>query len=86
MKNVFLLIFALSAFVHAQEPSEVTSAIARAGDYGSATVALVLAMYWLREANQRRVDDCQKYAADLKIHNEHLSKIIDKLMNVKHEE
>lgn len=78
--------------------SEATDAdhMARVAEVGGTTATLILALYWLREANSRRIDDVreqkrlrieesQRYAEQLRAANERLTGIVNKLIKMEEE-
>lgn len=81
MKALILFILNLCVLTPAfAQGEDAVSQMGRISEFGGASLAMVLAMYWLRDANQRRVEECQRYAADLKVHAERLDTIVKILL------
>lgn len=70
---------------------ELVDPVARVAELGGSTAVLVLALYWLREAQARRLDDvreqkqlrledAQRYAEQLRQSNDKLAGILNKLI------
>lgn len=78
--TILAILFIASLAPAFAQGDEMSASIGKVSEFGGASLAMVLAMYWLRDANQRRVDECQRYAADLKVHAERLDTIVKILL------
>ena len=84
------------SFPVAGEESVNVDPLQRAIELGGPSATLILALYWLREASARRLEEARKYAEDikdakqrhadeLKAANDRLGKIITQLMKMEEE-
>ena len=62
---VLLLIIAMFSLGAAAQDDGLTGLVSKAGENAGPTLALIIAMYWLRDMSQRRIEESARYASEI---------------------